>query len=167
MSDTHCFPPIEAPSAKVLILGSIPSAASLAANEYYAHPRNQFWRIIADLLKNGPLVDYSSKIQALIDAGIVLWDVMKSCNRPGSLDAAIDKQSIVTNDFNCFFAGHQKIRQVFFNGMTAETSFRRLVLPELKCQPLNLHRLPSTSPTHAALNYQQKLEAWRVVVGRL
>ncbi len=166
MSDIRSFPPIAAPNARVLILGSIPGAASLAANEYYAHPRNLFWRIIADLLDTGPLPDYSSKTQALIGAQIALWDVMKSCYRPGSLDAAIDKQSIVANDFNGLFASHPQIRQLFFNGATAEQSFRRLVLPKLNCQPLNLQRLPSTSPAHAAMNYQQKLEVWQMVVGR-
>ncbi len=164
MSDIQSFPPIIGPNARILILGSIPGAASLAANEYYAHPRNLFWRIIADLLNTGLLSDYSSKTQALINARIALWDVMKSCYRPGSLDAAIDKQSIVANDFNALFNNHPQIQQVFFNGATAEQSFRRLVLPGLNCQPLSLQRLPSTSPAHAAMTYQQKLKHWRVIV---
>jgi len=144
MSDIESFPPIIGPNARILILGSIPGAASLAANEYYAHPRNLFWRIIADLLDTGPLLDYSSKTQALIAAQIAVWDVMKSCYRPGSLDAAIDKQSIVANDFISLFKNNPQLRQVFFNGTTAEQSFRRLVLPGLNCLPLSLQRLPST-----------------------
>ena len=163
MSDIQSFPPIIGPNARILILGSIPGAASLAANEYYAHPRNLFWRIIADLLDIDPLLDYSSKTQALITAQIALWDVMKSCYRPGSLDAAIDKQSIVANDFNALFKNHPQIQQVFFNGATAEQSFRRLVLPGLNCLPLSLQRLPSTSPAHAAMSYQQKLAHWRMI----
>lgn len=164
MSDIQSFPPIIGPNARILILGSIPGAASLAANKYYAHPRNLFWRIIADLFNTGPLQDYSSKTHALINANIALWDVMKSCYRPGSLDAAIDKQSIVANDFNALFNNHPQIQQVFFNGATAEQSFRRLVLPGLNCQPLSLQRLPSTSPAHAAMTYQQKLKHWRAIV---
>jgi hypoxanthine-DNA glycosylase len=156
MSDIQSFPPIIGPNARILILGSIPGAASLAANEYYAHPRNLFWRIIADLLDIDPLLDYSSKTQALITAQIAVWDVMKSCYRPGSLDAAIDKQSIVANDFNALFKNHPQIQQVFFNGATAEQSFRRLVLPDLNCLPL-------TSPAHAAMSYQQKLAHWRMI----
>lgn len=163
MSDIQSFPPIIGPNARILILGSIPGAASLAANEYYAHPRNLFWRIIADLLDTDPLLDYSSKTQALITAQIAVWDVMKSCYRPGSLDAAIDKQSIVANDFNALFKNHPQIQQVFFNGATAEQSFRRLVLPGLNCLPLSLQRLPSTSPAHAAMSYQQKLAHWRMI----
>jgi hypoxanthine-DNA glycosylase len=163
MSDIQSFPPIIGPNARILILGSIPGAASLAANEYYAHPRNLFWRIIADLLDIDPLLDYSSKTQALITAQIAVWDVMKSCYRPGSLDAAIDKQSIVANDFNALFKNHPQIQQVFFNGATAEQSFRRLVLPGLNCLPLSLQRLPSTSPAHAAMSYQQKLAHWRMI----
>ena len=164
MSDIQSFPPIIGPNARILILGSIPGAASLAANEYYAHPRNLFWRIIADLLNTGLLSDYSSKTQALINARIALWDVMKSCYRPGSLDVAINKQSIVANDFNALFKSHPQIQQVFFNGATAEQSFRRLVLPGLNCQPLSLQRLPSTSPAHAAMTYPQKLKHWRAIV---
>ncbi len=164
MSDIQSFPPIIGPNARILILGSIPGAASLAANEYYAHPRNLFWRIIADLLNTGLLSDYSSKTQALINARVALWDVMKSCYRPGSLDVAINKQSIVANDFNALFKSHPQIQQVFFNGATAEQSFRRLVLPGLNCQPLSLQRLPSTSPAHAAMTYQQKLKHWRAIV---
>lgn len=163
MSDIQSFPPIIGPNARILILGSIPGAASLAANEYYAHPRNLFWRIIADLLDIDPLLDYSSKTQALITAQIAVWDVMKSCYRPGSLDAAIDKQSIVANDFNALFKNHPQIQQVFFNGATAEQSFRRLVLPGLNCLQLSLQRLPSTSPAHAAMSYQQKLAHWRII----
>ncbi len=163
MSDIESFPPIIGPNARILILGSIPGAASLAANEYYAHPRNLFWRIIADLLDTGPLLDYYSKTQALIAAQIAVWDVMKSCYRPGSLDAAIDKQSIVANDFISLFKNNPQLRQVFFNGTTAEQSFRRLVLPGLKCLPLSLQRLPSTSPAHAAMSYQQKLAQWKII----
>ncbi len=163
MSDIESFPPIIGPNARILILGSIPGAASLAANEYYAHPRNLFWRIITDLLDTGPLLDYSSKTQALIAAQIAVWDVMKSCYRPGSLDAAIDKQSIVANDFISLFKNNPQLRQVFFNGATAEQSFRRLVLPDLKCLPLSLQRLPSTSPAHAAMSYQQKLAQWKII----
>lgn len=163
MSAIQSFPPIISPDARILILGSIPGAASLAAKEYYAHPRNLFWRIIADLFNTGPLQDYPSKTQALLNAQIALWDVMKSCYRSGSLDAAIEKKSIVTNDFNALLKNHPDIQHVFFNGATAEQSFRRLVLPKLNHQPLNLQRLPSTSPAHAAMTYQQKLAHWRMI----
>jgi hypoxanthine-DNA glycosylase len=164
MSDIHSFAPIAAPNAKIVILGSIPGIASLTAGEYYAHPRNLFWQIIADLLNSPPLQDYPSKIQMLHNAQIALWDVMQSCYRPGSLDAAIDKDSVIANDFNNFFKTHPQIQQVFFNGAAAEQAFRRLALPSLAKKTLILQKLPSTSPAHAAMSYQQKLESWKLIL---
>lgn len=164
MSDIHSFPPIADKNARLLILGSIPGKVSLEANEYYAYPRNQFWRIIAELLHVGPLITYPSKTQALLDAHIALWDVMQSCYRSGSLDAAIDKDSIIANDFKGFLKEHPHINQLFFNGVTAERAFLRLVLPDLDKPTLRLQRLPSTSPAHAALSFQQKLDVWRIVM---
>lgn len=161
MSNIQSFPPIAGSSARLLILGSMPGKASLDAGQYYAHPRNQFWRILGDIVGFDPLSDYAARTQALIEADIALWDVMKSCYRPGSLDAAIAKHSIVANNFNGFLADHPGVDTVFFNGATAEQAFRRLVLPELVERSLNLQRLPSTSPAHAALSYQQKLQCWR------
>ncbi|MCQ8128967.1 DNA-deoxyinosine glycosylase [Methylomonas rivi] len=164
MSAIRSFPPIAGKNARILILGSIPGKASLEAGEYYAHPRNQFWPIMAELLACGPLPDYPSKTRALLDADIALWDVMQSCYRPGSLDAAIEKSSVVANDFKGFLASHPRIRRIFFNGATAEQAFRRLVLPDLRHSTLCLQRLPSTSPAHAALSLQEKLRCWSVIV---
>jgi double-stranded uracil-DNA glycosylase len=167
MSVILSFPPIADKNATILILGSIPGKASLEAGEYYAHPRNQFWRIIAELLNCEPLIDYPRKTQSLLNAHIALWDVMQSCIRAGSLDAAIDKKSIVANDFKGFLAEHPHINQVFFNGATAEQAFRRRVLPDLVIPMLHLQRLPSTSPAHAAMSYQQKLSCWDLITKEL
>ena len=167
MSDIESFAPIAAANARLLILGSIPGIASLTANQYYAHPRNLFWQIIAEVLHSEPFPDYPGKIQALQHAQIALWDVMKSCYRPGSLDAAIAKDSIVANDFNAFFDSHPHIEKVFFNGSAAEQAFRRLVLPSLTKQTLVLQKLPSTSPAHAAMTYQQKLTCWSVLANQI
>ena len=164
MSAIQSFPPIADENARILILGSIPGKASLEAGEYYAHPRNQFWRIIAELLGTGQLIDYPSKIKALIDARIAVWDVMQSCYRPGSMDAAIDKNSIVANDFTTFFKRHSRITRVFFNGATAEQAFNRLALPTLEMTSMTFLRLPSTSPAHAAMSMQQKLDCWRQIL---
>lgn len=164
MSDIRSFPPIADENARILILGSIPGKASLAAGEYYAHPRNQFWPIMAELLGLGVLTDYSCKTKALIASHIALWDVMQSCYRSGSLDAAIDKESIVVNDFSTFFNRHSRINRVFFNGTAAEQAFRRLVLPTLELTAVTFYRLPSTSPAHAAMNLQQKLDFWRQIL---
>lgn len=165
MTEIFSFPPIAGADARLLILGSMPSKASLEANQYYAHPRNLFWPILGELVGASPAMEYAERARVLMANGIALWDVLKSCRRPGSLDADIDKASMVTNDFAAFFASHPQIRQVFFNGATAEHSFRRHVLPGIKAETLQLRRLPSTSPAHAALSYHQKLESWRVICG--
>jgi len=159
------FPPVAAPGARLLILGSMPGKASLDAARYYAHPRNAFWRIMGDLLGAGPEVAYPQRLEKLTAAGIALWDVMAACERKGSLDADIVGATIRPNDFPAFFAEHPAIAKVFFNGAAAEASFRRLVLPALGNRRLQLLRLPSTSPAHAASSYADKLAAWSLVLG--
>ncbi len=164
MSFAQSFPPVADSSARVLILGSMPGAVSLAAHEYYAHPRNAFWRIMGDLIGAGTDLPYARRLEKLKAAGIALWDVIAECHRPGSLDSAIVGESVVANDFSAFLAVHRSIRHVFFNGGAAETKFRRHVLPQVKNLGLNYCRLPSTSPAHAARGYAEKLAAWRVIV---
>jgi hypoxanthine-DNA glycosylase len=159
----RCFPPVADAGATRLILGSMPGVASLRAGEYYAHPRNQFWRILGELLGVDPAAPYADRVAALTAAGIALWDVLQSCSRAGSLDAAIERGSIVPNDFAAFFAGHPRVRHVYFNGSTAEQYFSRRVLPLVPSRECAYRRLPSTSPAHAALSYADKLAAWRVV----
>jgi hypoxanthine-DNA glycosylase len=164
MSEIWSFPPIAADNARVLILGSMPGETSLRVGHYYAHPRNQFWRLLGDLLNFDPYSDYNHKTQSLLDAKIALWDVLKSCRRAGSLDANIQTQSMILNDFASFFKRHPLISHVFFNGTKAEQLFKRQVAKHLNCNPLNIVQLPSTSPAHANLNYEQKREKWRVLI---
>jgi hypoxanthine-DNA glycosylase len=158
------FPPLADERAEILILGSMPGAASLAAGQYYAHRHNAFWRIIGDLLGVDPAAPYPTRVAALAAAHIALWDVLQSCRRDGSLDTRIDRASEVANPLVQFLTTHRAIRRVYFNGSKAESSFRRLVLPQLDPPGLQLHRLPSTSPAHAALPYAAKLAAWRVLL---
>lgn len=161
----YSFPPIAAPHSHTLILGSMPGIMSLQMQQYYAHPRNAFWPIMGELLDFDPLAPYPLRTTALQNARIALWDVLQSCSREGSLDTAIDKNSIVPNDFAQFLAEHRHIERIFFNGATAETIFRRHVLPELENQgDWQLLRLPSTSPAHAALSIPAKTQAWRIIV---
>jgi hypoxanthine-DNA glycosylase len=156
------FPPIEHRGARVLVLGSMPGVASLSAGEYYAHPRNQFWRIIGELYGFDPAAPYRFRAKALCLAGVALWDVLASCARPGSLDADIDERSIVVNPFAGFLDVHPHIRRVCFNGRKAEAAWRRYVLHEIPLEGgLSYEVLPSTSPAHAAMSYPRKLRAWR------
>ncbi len=164
MALIHGFPPVAAPGARVLVLGSMPGQASLRAAEYYAHERNAFWRIMGDLLGAGPKLPYAQRLERLTAAGIALWDVIAVCERTGSLDAAIVGSSVQANDFAAFFAVHRSIARVFFNGAAAEAGFRRLVLPGLRGRALQLTRLPSTSPAHAACSYTEKLAAWSALL---
>lgn len=163
------FGPVADANARVLVLGSMPGAASLRAGQYYAHPRNAFWRIMGDLL-GAPVpspANYPERLRTLNRAGVALWDVLHSCTREGSLDADIDAASIRPNDFASFFRTHPGVRHVFFNGATAERCFRRHVLPALAdsaTRRLRFQRLPSTSPAHAGVPYAEKLTAWRAVV---
>ncbi len=165
MSRVFSFPPLARPDATRLILGSMPGTASLQADQYYAHPRNAFWRIMGGLF--GIPVDwgYEQRCTALLEQGIAVWDVLKACDRPGSLDSNIDRSTLASNDFAGFFAAHPAIQTVFFNGATAENLFKRHVIPTLDTSPASIRtiRLPSTSPAHAALNLEQKLERWRLI----
>ena len=140
----------------------MPGRASLDAGQYYAHPRNAFWRIASDLLQFDPGASYAVRKKALTSARVALWDVLHSCVREGSLDTRIEEEA--ANDFDRFFQSHPAITHVFFNGAKAEASFRRHVLAGIG-KPLTYRRLPSTSPAHAALPYPRKLAAWRVILG--
>jgi len=161
------FAPVADRHAEILILGSMPGRDSLAAGQYYAHPHNLFWKIMAAMLGFEPQAPYRGRLKALRDARIALWDVMHSCKRAGSLDASIELDSIRANDFASFFRTHERIDRVFFNGSTAQTTYVRHVLPSVTSLGLQYTRLPSTSPAHAALSYQQKLAAWRIVLKQL
>lgn len=165
MPRVRSFPPIENAGARVLILGSMPGGASLAAGQYYAHPQNLFWRIMGDLLGARPGLSYVARTRLLKAKGIALWDVLESCAREGSLDSAIEETSIAANDFASFYAAHPRIVSVYFNGAKAEASYRRYVLASVRDVggPREYFRLPSTSPAHAALSFVRKRDAWRVV----
>jgi TDG/mug DNA glycosylase family protein len=156
----YSFPPIAAPNARLLILGSMPGVASLQAQRYYAHPQNQFWPIMGALLGFDPALPYAERCARLNAGGIALWDVLQSCVRPGSLDADIDAASAEPNDFAAFLAEHPHILQIAFNGGSAEALFRRHVRPRLQALTLETIRLPSSSPAHASLRPAEKLKLW-------
>ena len=142
------FPPVSSPDALLLILGSMPGRASLAANQYYAHPRNAFWPIIEEILAIPAAMPYEERLSGLKDRRVALWDVLASCVRSGSLDSNIEARSILPNDFPSFFPKHPRIHTVFFNGSMAEQAWKRHVLPILhpELRPETSIRLPSTAP---------------------
>jgi hypoxanthine-DNA glycosylase len=158
------FPPIVDGGARVLVLGSMPSAISLREGRYYANPRNVFWRITGELLGFDADGDYDERTSALRQAGIALWDVLHSCERPGSLDSSINPDSMIPNDFHAFFHTYPGIGSVFFNGAKAEQLYHRLVVPV--SGRIAYRRLPSTSPANASMSYDVKLAAWRAILER-
>ena len=165
MNEITCFAPLAGDDAKVLILGSIPGVESLNQHQYYAHPRNSFWYIIANLFNFNLSAGYDSRCQALVKNKIALWDVLNRCIRKGSLDTAIENESIIRNDFMTFLSQHPKIQYVFFNGQKAQKEYTKYVLPELgnAFSSIQYQTLPSTSPAMASLNKDQKLEIWKQV----
>jgi len=156
------FPPIAGDQATILILGSMPGEESLRKNEYYAHSRNAFWRIMASLFEFGHDASYEERVRALTKNKIALWDVVQACERQGSLDSAIDNTTIVENDFVSFYRSHPGIKHVFFNGAKAESEYIKRVLPGLsgQAEAIEYSRLPSTSPAMAQLSFDEKLLEW-------
>jgi double-stranded uracil-DNA glycosylase len=159
------FPPIAAPDANRLILGTMPGITSLRAGEYYAHPRNAFWPIVESLLGVPRSLPYAQRVAALAATRVAVWDVLAACTRTGSLDSDIVAESIVANDLPEFLARHPGIGLICFNGAAAGRLFERHVLGRLSPQQQRIARtvLPSTSPANARLDAAAKCAAWHAL----
>jgi len=159
----RCFPAISRRDAETLVLGSLPGQRSLALQQYYAHPQNAFWKLIAAIFEAEVNLPYARRVQLLTANRIALWDVLAAAERPGSLDSSIVHASALANDFAGFFRKHPRVTRVFFNGRKAEQLFRRFVLPKLGTEfaHLRYESLPSTSPAHAGMSFAKKLQRWR------
>lgn len=160
------FPPVVDDDTRVLILGSMPGSRSLAEHEYYAHPRNLFWPLMEDLFGIERTWPYARRLEALLLCGIGLWDVLKHCEREGSLDASIVRHTEVPNDVAALLPRLPKLRAFAFNGRKAEQSFRRHVSPRLPPEAvgtIELVRLPSTSPANAGQSWADKRKQWEVI----
>ena len=148
------FPPVVDAATRVLILGSLPGEASLAARQYYGHPRNAFWRLMEGVLDTALVaLAYEDRLAALLARRVGLWGVIAEAERPGSLDAAI--RDPAANDLLALIDALPTLRLVAFNGGTAAKLGGRLIgdrIPTLA--------LPSSSPAHAAKSFEQKAIAW-------
>lgn len=153
------FEPVWRQDARILILGSMPSVESLNRSFYYAHPRNAFWPIMAQIFGENTPVEIEEKKNLLIRNRIALWDTIYSCEREGSLDSAI--RSAQANDFESFYRNCPKIRYVFFNGATAQQLYYRSV--SRQDDRFIFRRLPSTSPAYT-LKYELKLATWEQAI---
>ena len=148
------LPPILDAEVETLILGSFPSPASLAAQQYYAHRQNQFWRVMAAVL-GAPLIelDYAEKQRCLLQHRIGVWDVYRSCVREGALDSAI--RLAEANDFSDLKLKVPRLRRIYFNGKTSgrfEVGFRE--------RGYDTRVLPSTSPAYT-LAFEEKVARWQ------
>lgn len=122
---------------------------------------------MGELFGAGIDLPYSQRVQRLTECGVAVWDVAHQAHRPGSLDSAIDRASLVANDFGALFAAHPTLRTVAFNGRAAAELFRRHALPKLPSTlALRLHDLPSTSPANAGFTRAQKLDAWSKLLSK-
>ncbi|MFN8583146.1 MAG: DNA-deoxyinosine glycosylase [Gemmatimonadaceae bacterium] len=165
MTQTQGFPPIVTPASRVLVLGTMPGVASVKAGQYYAHPRNLFWPMAAEIFQFDPRAPYESRVGLLQAAGVALWDVLESVWRPGSLDARIDTRTAKANDFNAFFDNYPSILRVCFNGRTAHALYVRKVVPALRgTLEKECVVLPSTSPANTTATRTDKLRQWRAAL---
>jgi hypoxanthine-DNA glycosylase len=149
------FPPVIDARVERLVLGSFPSEASLAAGQYYAHPRNQFWRVLGDLFGE-PLaaLPYEARLKRLLTHRLGLWDVLAACDRKGSLDASITNSR--ANRFARLRRLAPRLTDVAFNGGTAGR-----FAPAFREAGYTVTVLPSTSPAHAGRSYDEKLALWQ------
>lgn len=153
------LPPVITRNCTILILGSFPSAASLASQQYYAHPQNRFWPILGaglglELVK----LPYRARIAALHAAGIGIWDAYASCERSGSLDSAI--RHAVFNDFAQARRKAPGLKRACFNGAAAGKALRHL-----EALGFETCVLPSSSPANAAQSFEYQLAQWRAALG--
>lgn len=154
------FKPIINEASEVLILGSMPSIKSLEQQEYYAHPQNRFWKVMAELCGYPDLhkSEFKIKTDILLKNHIALWDVVKTCNRNGSLDSAIE--NVKPNDIKTLLKKYPEIKKIYCNGTASYTMFNRY----FKDINLPVTKLPSTSPANAKYKLETLLEAWTQVI---
>jgi len=152
--------PVIAADTRLVVLGSFPGVASLAAQQYYGHPRNAFWRLLSRLWGEDLVaLPYDARLDALRRHRVGLWDVYRACEREGSLDSAI--RAPVPNELGRLTAFAPGLRAVAHNG--AESARSRRATAGLG---VDVHALPSTSPANAAWSFERKLAAWREVFSR-
>lgn len=162
MSLVHSFEPVVGRNPRVIILGSMPGVISLQSVQYYAHPRNIFWPILAELFSIKIDCSYQERVQQVSDLPLILWDTLKSCDRNGSLDSSILKSDLEANDICSLLKRYSTIKAIAFNGAASEKYFKQLVKPQLtEYSALTLMKMPSTSPANAGMKFDQKLELWK------
>lgn len=168
MTRLQGLPPILDPNARVLILGSMPGAASLQAQQYYAHPRNAFWPIVGSFCGFAPGLPYAERIAHLQRHGIGVWDVLQGCERHGSLDRDIVPGSERYHDLAGLLVTLPRLRALLCNGGLAFAQCRRSLRAssDAERRQVAIVRLPSTSPAHAARSPVAKQAVWHAELAR-
>ena len=152
------FPPGMQADATLLIMGSFPGEASLAAGQYYAHPRNQFWRLLSAVLEDDLVqLAYPERLSRLAQHRIGLWDVIDACRREGSLDASI--RNAQAADCSVLHRDFPALITIAFNGKTSGR-----FAPQFEAAGFRTLVLPSSSPANAQLSFEQKLVKWRALL---
>jgi len=154
--------PVVDSATKVLIVGSMPGKQSLEKQQYYGNPRNHFWPIMGELLETEVPDNYVKRIALLKHNAIGLWDTIETCEREGSLDAAIRNEK--PNDFQTLFEKYPNIQLVLFNGAKAFEVFKKHIGLEL-LEERAYKKMPSTSPIPGKniKSFAEKLEDWRII----
>jgi double-stranded uracil-DNA glycosylase len=161
------FPPQVGEGCRVLVLGTVPSLRSLEMRQSYAHPHNLFWPFMGELFDAGPELPYAERIARLHAVGVGIWDVLKHCERPGSLDSSILVESEVANDIPGLLDAQPGIAAIALNGGKAQQVFARRIAPQIapaRRERLTILDLPSTSPANASIPRAVKLERWRALL---
>ena len=155
--------PLAGKDPTILILGSFPSIISLEKGEYYANPRNSFWRIMDVLFDVDSNLPYKKRVEALMERGIVLWDVISGCLREGSSDSSI--RDVIPNDITGFLRQNPTIKCIVLNGSAGAGMWFKRIFGELTEYPdIAVLTLLSTSPANAAYSFDEKVSRWRKIV---
>lgn len=161
MAKCKSFLPSIDNESKILILGSMPGVKSLEMQQYYAHPQNRFWKVMGLICKYKDLhnLEYRKKLQTLLKNNIALWDVIKSCERIGSLDSNIEKE--IPNKISALLKKYQNIKVICLNGNKSYSAFKKhfpSLLEKYECL-----KMPSTSPANAKFRLENLYEEWKKI----
>jgi len=156
MTEHHTIEPVIFSDSKILILGSFPSIKSFEEGFYYAHPRNQFWPILAAVY-NEPVQTKEEKIALCKKHNIALFDSAASLQRDANNSSDTNLKNIEVNDFEKLLAHYPNIKTILFTGKKAQEIFNK----KYKHLKINKILLPSTSPAYASMKFEEKLTKYR------
>ena len=164
MDICESFKPSINKNSKILILGSMPGVKSLEEHQYYAHPQNRFWKVMAEICNTPDLhnYDYKNKLNTLLSNNIALWDTIKSCTRTGSLDSNIINET--PNDIKSLLEKYPNIKIICLNGNKSFSAFKKYN-PNLM-EKYTCYKMPSTSPANARFSLEKLIQEWKIIQNR-